>query len=238
MGSRTDEFNKKFLYTETNPEGIIAGKKGIFFFRKGKEFFVNYSGNLESGAWEKLSYRTVIIPVPPASKVIQYKKPHEIWLKTTDGFYSDETNKIMPKTGWKFFSYDDAFAMLVFRKITWHFPVPTSSYYLGGVDGNRSYDDDFFYAKIGGIWYRTPVTLWNFLDTPAPGEDPSISTSLPFVDLPLAGIGLNSYDTDTGCSQVGDQTYDVGFFYIKVNNTTWKRSRLSLYKILPKMALF
>jgi hypothetical protein len=47
---------------------------------------------------------------------------------------------------------------------------------------------------------------------------------------------LNSYDT--GCSQAGDQTYDVGFFYIKVNKTTWKRSRLSLYKILPKMALF
>lgn len=235
MGSRTDDFNKKFLYTETNPEGIIAGKKGIFFFRKEQEFFVNYNGNLESGAWEKLPYRTVIIPAPPASKVIQYKKPYEIWLKTTDGFYNDE-NKLMPKTGWKFYAYKDAFAMLVFRKITWHFPVPTSSYYSGGVDGNRSYDDDFFYAKIGGIWYRTPVTLWNFVDTPIPVEDPSISTSLPFVDLPRAGLGLDPYDT--ACSQVGDQTYDSGFFYIKVNSTTWKRSRLSLYKILPKMALF
>lgn len=235
MNARVEDFNKKFIYTDTNPENIIAAKKGAFFCRREKEFFVNYQGNLEEGPWEKLNYRTVIIPFPPPTKQIQYKRPHEIWFKTTDGFF-DDTGKLMPKTGWKFYSYQDAFAMLVFRKITWHFPTPTSSYDTAGVDGNRSYDNDFFYAKISGVWYRTPMTLWDFVDTPIPPEDPTLTTSLPFVDLPRAGLGIDPFDTH--CSQTGDQTYDSGFFYIKVNNTTWKRSRISLYKILPKMALF
>lgn len=235
MGARVDDFNKKFIYTDTNPEGIIAAKKGALFFRREKEFFVNYDGNLEVGPWEKLHYRTVIIPPPPASKLIQYKRPYEIWTKTTDGFF-DDTGRLMPKTGWKIYAYKDAFSMLVFRKITWHFPPPTSSYDPAGVDGNRSYDNDFFYAKISGVWYRTAITLWNFVDTPIPPDDPSLTTSLPFVDMPRAGLGTNPFETS--CSQVGDQTYDNGFFYIKVNGTTWKRSRISLYKILPKMALF
>ena len=235
MGARVEDFNKKFIYTDTNPEGIIAAKKGAFFYRRELEFFVNLHGNLEEGPWEKLPYRTVIIPPPPASKIIRYKRPHELWIKTTDGFL-DDTGRLMPKTGWKIYSYQDAFAMLVFRKITWHFPVPTSSYDTAGVDGNRSYDNDFFYAKISGVWYRTAISLWNFVDTPIPPDDPTLTTSLPFVDMPRAGLGTDPFDTS--CSQVGDQTYDNGFFYIKINGSTWKRSRLSLYKILPKMALF
>ena len=235
MASRVDDFNKKFVYTDTNPEGIIAAKKGSFFFRNNTDFFVNHEGNLQVGPWIKLPYRTVIIPPPPASKQIKYKRPYEIWFKTTDGFYDDQ-NRLMPKTGWEIYSYEDAFALLVFRKITWHFPPPKSTLDPVGVDGNRSYDNDFFYAKVYGKWYRTPMALWTFVDGPLPEEDPDLTTYLPFVDLPRAGLGVSP--DDTGCSQVGDQTYDKSFFYIKVNQRYWKRSRLNIYDTIYKMATF
>jgi hypothetical protein len=84
MPARLDDFNKKFVYTETNPEGIIAAKKGAFFYRRGKEFYVNLEGNLQSGFWEKLNYRTVIIPPPPANKIIDV--PTKYGLKPRTGF--------------------------------------------------------------------------------------------------------------------------------------------------------
>ena len=142
----------------------------------------------------------------------------------------------MPKTGWKIYSYEDAFSLLVFRKITWHFPPPQSTYDPVGVDGNRSYDNNYFYAKVYGKWYRTPIALWSYVDGPPPPDDPNLTTYLPYVDLPRAGLGVDPYDTS--CSQIGDQTYDKTFFYIKTADNKWKRSLLNIYKTIYKMAIF
>lgn len=235
MPARLDDFNKTFVYTETNPEGIISAKKGAFFYRRGKEFYVNLEGNLESGFWEKLNYRTVIIPPPPLIKLIEYKRPHEIWEKTTDGFYNEQ-NILMPKTGWQVYAYKDAFALQLFRKLNWLFPPPKSSNDPIGIDGNRSYDKNYFYAKINGKWYRTAITTWTFVDGPLPPDDNNLTSNLPFVDLPRSGLGGSP--TDTRCSTEGDQTYDKTFFYIKVDANTWKRTRLNIYKTPYKMAIF
>jgi hypothetical protein len=87
------------------------------------------------------------------------------------------------------------------------------------VDGNRSYDTNYFYAKIGGKWYRTPVTTWTFVDGPLPPDDLNLTSNLPFVDLPRAGLGIcpNRYKV---LLVAGDQTYDKIFFYIKVDANT------------------
>lgn len=228
MPARVDEFNKKFVYTETNPEGIVAAKKDAFFYRRDKEFFVNLDGNLEIGPWQKLPYRTVIIPPPSISKEIRYKRPHEIWIKTTDGFY-DQEGKLMPKTGWKVYAYKDAFAMLVYRKVKWILPPPVSSYDPIGVNGNRSYDENYFYAKISGLWYRTPISVWtgpsDDLNIP---DDPNLTNNLPFVDLPRAPVLPGAAE--------GEQNYDKSFFYIKVSK--WKRTRLNIFVVPDKMAVF
>jgi hypothetical protein len=229
MPARVDDFNKKFVYTETNPEGIIAAKKDALFYRRNKEFFVNLDGNLEVGPWQKLPYRTVIIPPPPLTKLINYKQPHEIWIKTTDGFI-DEEGKIMPKTGWKLYAYKDAFSMLVYRKLKWIFPPPISSYDPIGVNGNRSYDENYYYVKTAGIWYRTPITTWTTDDNFLTPDDPNLTNNLPFVDLPRAPVVAGA--------ELGEQNYDKSFFYIKVNASTWKRSRLSIYTTPDKMAVF
>ena len=110
MSKRLDDFNKKFIYTDTNPENIIVAKKNAMFFRSGNEFYVNHSG-VVNGKWEKLLYKTVIIPHPPKSKLIKYKKAQELWVKTTDGFF-DEFEDLLPKTGWKFLSNQNIFAVV------------------------------------------------------------------------------------------------------------------------------
>jgi hypothetical protein len=236
MPSRIDDFNKKFVYTETNPEGIISAKKGAFFYRRGTEFYLNRDGNLEVGFWEKLPYKTVIIPPPPASKLIKYKRPHEIWLKTTNGFYNDQ-EVLMPKTGWERYSYEDAFALQLFRKLNWIFPPPISSYDpMGGV-GSRSYDLNYFYAKIDGVWYRTPITTWYDTDNLGVPDDPNLTTYLPYVDMPRSPVGVD-WTVDIHCAIPGDQSYDNSFFYIKVDQNSWRRARLNIYANTYKMALF
>ena len=75
MSARLDDFNKKFVYTKTNPEGIIAAKKNALFYRIGNDFYLNPDGFLEK-PWQKLPYKTVIIPPPPSSKRIEYEKPN------------------------------------------------------------------------------------------------------------------------------------------------------------------
>ena len=87
MPQRLDEFNKKFVYTNTNPENIIVAKKNALFYRKGNEFYVNHDGVI-NGKWQKLPYKTVIIPPPPLTKLIKYKQPQELWIKTSDGFFN------------------------------------------------------------------------------------------------------------------------------------------------------
>ena len=46
---RIDDFNEKFIYTDTNPEGIISAKKGAFFYRRDNDFYFNIDGNIEAG---------------------------------------------------------------------------------------------------------------------------------------------------------------------------------------------
>lgn len=233
MHQRLDEFNKKFIYTETNPENIISAKKNSIFFRKGNEFYVNYSGNLD-GHWEKLSYKTVTIPPPPATKLIKYKYPQEIWVKTTDGFFNDK-KELMPKTGWKFVSNTNLFAKANPKKLNWIFPVPTSSNDSIGNNNSRSYDENFFYAKISGKWYRTPISVFTFPDD-STAEDPYLTNNLPFVDTPRFRPSPPSNSNVTDGSVFGDQTYGNIFFYIKVSK--WKRSRLNIYYDTNKMTKF
>lgn len=230
MPARVDDFNKKFVYTETNPEGIISAKKGALFYRREKEFFFNIDGNFDVGPWMKLPYKTVIIPPPPVSKLIKYKRPHEIWIKNSDGFI-DEYGKLMPKTDWKVYSYRDAFAMLVYRKLNWLFPPPASSYDPSGNNGDRSYDENYFYVKTGGIWYRTPITVWTQDDDFGAPDNPALTSGLPFVDLPRSAVA----NPATG---IGEQNYDKSYFYIKVNPLVSKRSRLNIYTSPDKMAIF
>lgn len=231
MPQRLDDFNKKFVYTDTNPENIIPGRKNALFFRRYHDFYFNADGNLD-GAWIKLPYRTVVIPPPPLTKLIQYRRPFEVWLKTTDGFY-DEFEELLPKTGWELLSYEDLFlGRRTGRKLNWIFPPPTSSNDTFGNNNSRSYDENYFYAKIGSKWYRTPIATYNYVE--AEGADrPELTTGLPFVDSPryLPVPNAPGFPGDAG-----EQSYDIDYFYIKPS--TWKRSSLLVYTGLNKMAIF
>ena len=106
MPNRVPDVNDS-IYTDTNPENIIPAPKGAWFFRKAKKFYVNYSGDV-AGQWIELPYLTVILPRPNPNKVIIYEHNTMLWEKTTNGFL-DEFRELLPKTGWKFYSYDDVF---------------------------------------------------------------------------------------------------------------------------------
>lgn len=235
MPARVDDFNKKFVYTETNPEGIIAAKKGAFFYRRDNDFYINLDGNLETGNWEKLNYRTVIIPPPPLTKLIKYKRPHEIWLKTTDGFYND-LEQLMPKTGWKIFAYKDAFAIQIQNTVRWVFPPPKTSYDAFGTNGEKSYDENYLYVKFSGLWYRVPLAIYTFIGSRRDTDNPTLVLNPPFSDNRAGYPGITSYDL--ACSMLGDQTYDNDFFYVRVNSKTWKRTTLNVFQIAYKMTIF
>lgn len=235
MPQRSDEFNKKLVYTETNPENIVVAKKNAMFYRKNQEFYVNHSG-VVNGKWEKLPYKTVTIPIPPKSKVIKYKKEQELWVKTTDGFYNDY-KEIMPKTGWKFLGNQDIFAAALttnIKNLNWIFPVPISSNDPIGNNNSRSYDENYFYAKISGKWVRTPITVFNYAGN-STADNPNLSNFLPFVAIPrYQPIPATSNAIDDAIA--GEQTYDADFFYIKPS--VWKRSILNIYYNTNKMTAF
>jgi hypothetical protein len=232
MPQRLDEFNKKFIYTDTNPENIIVAKKNAMFFRKNNEFYVNHSG-VVNGKWEKLPYKTVIIPPPPLTKIIKYKKDQELWIKTTDGFY-DEFKELLPKTGWKFLNNQNIFVGAKIRNLNWIFPVPTSSNDPMGNNNSRSYDENYFYAKISGKWVRTPITVFDYAGNSTP-DNSNLSNFLPFVAPPrFQPVPSTSSTIDYGV--LGDQTYDADFFYIKPS--IWKRSVLNIYYNTNKMTRF
>lgn len=233
MNSRLDDFNNKFIYVETNPENIIEGKKNALFFRNGQEFFINNDGVID-GKWEKLPYRTVIIPPPPTDKILRYKENYELWLKTTDG-YIDEYGDLLPKTGWMFLTNQNVFLSANPRMLHWDFPPPKSSYDIVGVEHSRSYDENFFYAKIGGLWYRTPIAVFDF--APSEGnERPELTTKLPFVDVPrYFPVPANS-NAELNNVAMGVQTYDTRYFYIRVSK--WKRTTLNVYYDPSKMTMF
>ena len=237
MSKRLDEINKKFIYTDTNPENIVVAKKNALFYRRGNEFYVNHSG-VVNGKWEKLLYKTVIIPHPPKSKLIKYKKAQELWVKTTDGLF-DEFGDLLPNTGWKFLSNQNIFASaptaaVSIKDLNWIFPVPISSNDTIGDNNSRSYDENYFYAKISNTWVRTPITIFDYAGNSSP-DDPDLNNFLPFVApprfLPVPAISATTDDAVTG-----DQTYDADFFYIKPS--VWKRSVLNIYYNTNKMTRF
>ena len=235
MSKRLDEINKKFIYTDTNPENIVVAKKNALFFRKGNEFYINRSG-VVNGKWEKLPYKTVIIPHPPKSKAIKYKKEQELWVKTTDGFF-DEFKDLLPDTGWKFLSNQNIFAAAPstnIKDLNWIFPVPVSSNDTIGNNNSRSYDENFFYAKISNKWVRTPITIFDYAGNSSP-DDPDLNNFLPFVAPPrFQPVPTTSGTIDGGIT--GDQTYDADFFYIKPY--VWKRSILNVYYNINKLTRF
>ena len=232
MPQRLDEFNRKFVYTNTNPENIIVAKKNALFYRKNNEFYVNHDGVI-NGKWQKLPYKTVIIPPPPLTKLIKYKQPQELWIKTTDGFYN-EYKELLPKTGWKFLNNQNVFVSANIKNLNWIFPVPTSSNDPIGNNNSRSYDENYFYAKISGIWVRTPITIFNYAGNSSP-DNPNLSNFLPFVAVPrFLPVPPTSATIDSAIT--GEQTYDADFFYIKPS--VWKRSVLNIYYNTNKMTRF
>lgn len=230
MPNRVPDINSS-IYTDTNPENIIPARKGAWFFRKAKNFYINYSGDIQ-GEWIQLPYTTVIIPRPNPNKVIIYEHNTMLWEKTTDGFL-DEFKELLPKTGWKFYSYQDVFLPAFQRNLNWCFPPPSSSYDSVGQHGCRSYDENFFYYRSGSLWTRTPISLFSSAGTDS-GEHPGLYNNLPFVVAPRSlpvPTGSNRHDH----VQLGDQTYDDDYFYIKPSK--WKRSSLNVYEE-SKMTMF
>lgn len=232
MPARLDEFNRKFVYTNTNPENIIVAKKNALFYRKGNEFYVNHDGVI-NGKWQKLPYKTVIIPPPPLTKLIKYKQPQELWIKTIDGFY-DEFKALLPKTGWKFLNNQNIFVGAKIKNLNWIFPVPTSSIDPIGNNNSRSYDENYFYAKISGVWVRTPITIFNYAGNSSP-DNPNLSNFLPFVASPRF-LPVPPMSATIDGAITGEQTYDADFFYIKPS--IWKRSVLNIYYNTNKMTRF
>lgn len=238
MAARTNDINRD-VYTDTNPEGIVSANKGAFFYRRNNEFYINREGNLDIGNWEKLNLRTVIIPPPPLTKLIKYRKPHEIWTKTTDGFIDytpgSSYGSVMPKTGWKIFAYKDAFAIQIQHTVRWILPPPAASNDPKGSNGEKSYDNDYLYVKFSGLWYRTPISIYTFIGSRRDTNNPTLVSNPPYADDRGGYPGITSYDL--ACSMVGDQTYDNDFFYIRVNKV-WKRTNLNIFEIGYKMAVF
>lgn len=232
MPQRLDEFNKKFVYTNTNPENIIVAKKNALFYRKGNEFYVNHDGVI-NGKWQKLPYKTVIIPPPPLTKLIKYKQPQELWIKTSDGFFN-EYKELLPKTGWKFLNNQNIFVSATIKNLNWIFPVPTSSNDPIGNNDSRSYDENYFYAKISGIWVRTPITIFDYAGNSSP-DNPNLNNFLPFVAVPRF-LPVPSTSATIDGAVPGEQTYDADFFYIKPS--IWKRSVLNIYYNTNKMTRF
>lgn len=229
MPNRIPDINSD-IYTECNPEGIISAKKGAWFFRRDKNFYINHQGD-EYGEWVKLPYTTVTLSRPNPNKIIIYSHRFQLWEKMEDGIkipwiMGDREVSYNPKMGWKSISYEDAFMSIPDpRPFNWIFPPPASSYDPRGSDKNRSYDENFFYAKTASVWYRTPITLYTFAGNPS-GENANLQNNLPFVVVPRATpVPSSSYQSDS--VKPGDQTYDADFFYIKPS--VWKRSALSVY---------
>ena len=237
MPNRVPDINSS-IYTDCNPENIVPAKKGAWFFRRDSNFYVNDSGDV-NGTWVQLPYKTVILPRPNPNKLILYSQRFQLWQKSTDGFKApwtlgDRTVSILPKTGWKLISNEDAFLPVIDpRAFNWIFPAPLSSDDPVGNDGSKSYDNDYFYHKTGGKWYRNPLVLFTYQGT-AVGDTSTWYNNLPFVVAPRAlPVPSSSYAVDTIKS--GDQTYDGDFFYIKAN--LWKRAPLITYTP-SKMTLF
>ena len=217
------------VYTKTDPNNVISAKKGALLFRRFDKFFFNPSGNISS-AWERLQYKTISYPQHPQGKPINFEYPFEVWEKRSDG-HSDQLGYLLPKTDWILYSHQDLFISTPEKRtFHWLFPVPTSSLDPIGTDGSRSYDENFFYAKISGHWVRTPIHIYLEPSVDS-GEDVYWHDNLPFIDLP------RHLPIPSGSSSglTGEQSYDRDFFYIKPS--VWKRTPLN-YLNSPKMTRF
>jgi hypothetical protein len=218
--SNVSEFNEKFLYTKTSPENILAAPMGAWFFRKENDFYLNLSGDV-NGTWSKLPYRTVIIPFPPLDKEILFEQPMELWFKSSNGFI-DEYNVLHPKVGWVFYAYNiDVFLPKSSRVFSWIFPPPTTTSDPIGINGNRSFDENFFYAKESGSWLRTPIAIFTDSTPIDSGEIPYWYQNLPFVDAPRKAPRPITI-SESGL--YGEQSYDFDYFYI--HPSIWKRTQL------------
>lgn len=227
MPIRSSDFDEKVLYTKTNPENIISAPKGSWFFRQGGDFFVN-----TGKSWVKLPFKTVILPAPDEDRIIKYEQPFELWFKFSDGFY-DEFRKLMPKTGWKFFSHKNIFAHGGGgANISDWLPVPTSSDDPNGHHKSKSYDENYFYSKINTRWYRTPITVFTFPTTDS-GEQSDLYNQLPYAHAPrFLPVPPNS---NTNTANAGEETYDDEFYYIKTSK--WKRCSIIMFRP-SKMTVF
>lgn len=121
--------------------------------------------------------------------------------------------------------------MTTFNTFSWIFPAPNNSNDSFGNNNDRSYDENFFYAKVDNQWLRSPLINFTVNVSPNSGENEYWYDNLPFVDRPRASVP--TLPVDFGL--IGAQTFDDDYFYIKDN--IWKR--ILLINFLPsKMTTF
>lgn len=234
MALRNTPSGKNFHYTKTSPENVLSAKKGAMFFRTGSAFYINRSGNLSSN-WERLNMRTVIVPYPDVNSMLQYEHKCDLWFKASDGLYN-QFAELLPKTNWMFVSHKNPFVDIgTARKFSWKFPVPTGSFDFTTGDSNdlRSVDKNFFYAKINYVWYRTPITTFNF-NFESNNINDVYYTTLPFVDKPTSSLPT---DTNSNVGDVYQQAMDDEAFYVRVNGD-WRRCLFTMFEDPHKMAMF
>jgi len=119
------------------------------------------------------------------------------------------------------------------KTFQWIFPAPTSSSDASGADGDRSYDNKFFYYKSDGVWRRSPLSLFKSTRLRNSPETNFWYTNLPFVTRPRAALVPRRVD-DFG--KPGEETFDTYFFYVKTDKG-WRRYSLSTFNP-SKMTIF
>lgn len=125
------------------------------------------------------------------------------------------------------------FSFRNFKVFNWIFPKPTNSNDSAGQDGDRSYDNKFFYYKDGSVWKRSPFAIFKPQRIRNSIEINFHYENLPFVTNPRASL-VPRRITDFG--KLNEETYDTYYFYAKTD-VGWRRYPLNTFSP-SKMTIF
>lgn len=120
-----------------------------------------------------------------------------------------------------------------FKIFNWIFPKPTNSNDSLGQNGDRSYDNKFFYYKDGAVWKRSPLAAFKPQRLRNSIETDFWYVNLPFVTSPRASL-VPRRIADFG--KLNEQTYDTYYFYTKTG-AGWRRYPLNTFSP-SKMTIF